>query len=417
MSSTTKAYELAKELYASIGVDTDKAIERLEKIPVSMHCWQGDDVRGFEHPDGDLTGGIQTTGNYPGRATTIAELRADFEKAISLIPGKKRMNLHAIYLDAQGEKVDRDQIEPKHFASWVDWAKKTGVMLDFNPTCFSHPLSASGFTLSSADEGIRAFWIEHCKRSRIIAEYFGRELGETACTNHWIPDGFKDIPVDRYAWRERLIDSYDKIFAGQDTKLNLNSVESKVFGIGAESCTIGSLEMCLGYAVKNNIMLTLDTGHFHPTEVVSDKISSALLFLNDVMLHVSRPVRWDSDHVVIFDDELKYISQEIIRGNFEKRVHIGLDFFDASINRIAAWVIGTRNMQKALMYALLEPTEKLRKLEVEGDYTSRLALLEEYKSYPFAAVWDYYCEKNNVPVRDAWLAEVKKYEADVLSKR
>ena len=417
MSSTTKAYELAKELYASIGVDTDKAIERLEKIPVSMHCWQGDDVRGFENPDGDLTGGIQTTGNYPGRATTIDELRADFEKAISFIPGKKRMNLHAIYLDAQGEKVDRDQIEPKHFASWVDWAKKTGVMLDFNPTCFSHPLSASGFTLSSADEGIRAFWIEHCKRSRIIAEYFGRELGETACTNHWIPDGFKDIPVDRYAWRERLIDSYDKIFAGQDTKLNLNSVESKVFGIGAESCTIGSLEMCLGYAVKNNIMLTLDTGHFHPTEVVSDKISSALLFLNDVMLHVSRPVRWDSDHVVIFDDELKYISQEIIRGNFEKRVHIGLDFFDASINRIAAWVIGTRNMQKALMYALLEPTEKLRKLEVEGDYTSRLALLEEYKSYPFAAVWDYYCEKNNVPVRDAWLAEVKKYEADVLSKR
>ena len=417
MSSTTKAYELAKELYASIGVDTDKAIERLEKIPVSMHCWQGDDVRGFENPDGDLTGGIQTTGNYPGRATTIDELRADFEKAISLIPGKKRMNLHAIYLDAQGEKVDRDQIEPKHFASWVDWAKKTGVMLDFNPTCFSHPLSASGFTLSSADEGIRAFWIEHCKRSRIIAEYFGRELGETACTNHWIPDGFKDIPVDRYAWRERLIDSYDKIFAGQDTKLNLNSVESKVFGIGAESCTIGSLEMCLGYAVKNNIMLTLDTGHFHPTEVVSDKISSELLFLNDVMLHVSRPVRWDSDHVVIFDDELKYISQEIIRGNFEKRVHIGLDFFDASINRIAAWVIGTRNMQKALMYALLEPTEKLRKLEVEGDYTSRLALLEEYKSYPFAAVWDYYCEKNNVPVRDAWLAEVKKYEADVLSKR
>ena len=410
-------YESAKAIYASYGVDTEKVIETLKNVPVSMHCWQGDDVRGFENPDGDLTGGIQTTGNYPGRATTIAELRADFEKAISLIPGKKRMNLHAIYLDAQGEKVDRDQIEPKHFASWVDWAKKTGVMLDFNPTCFSHPLSASGFTLSSADEGIRAFWIEHCKRSRIIAEYFGRELGETACTNHWIPDGFKDIPVDRYAWRERLIDSYDKIFAGQDTKLNLNSVESKVFGIGAESCTIGSLEMCLGYAVKNNIMLTLDTGHFHPTEVVSDKISSALLFLNDVMLHVSRPVRWDSDHVVIFDDELKYISQEIIRGNFEKRVHIGLDFFDASINRIAAWVIGTRNMQKALMYALLEPTEKLRKLEVEGDYTSRLALLEEYKSYPFAAVWDYYCEKNNVPVRDAWLAEVKKYEADVLSKR
>lgn len=417
MENTLKAYQLAKELYASIGVDTDKAIERLMKIPVSMHCWQGDDVRGFENPDGDLTGGIQTTGNYPGRARTIDELRQDFDKAASLIPGKKRLNLHAMYLDAQGEKVDRDQIEPKHFASWVEWAKERGLMLDFNPSCFSHPLSANGFTLSSADKGIRDFWVEHCRRSRIIAEYFGKELGETACTNHWIPDGFKDIPVDRYVWRERLIDSYDRIFAGQDKKLNLNAIESKVFGIGAESCTITSLEMCFGYAVRNNLMLTLDTGHFHPTEVVSDKISSALLFLDDVMLHVSRPVRWDSDHVVIFDDELKYISQEIIRGGFEDRVHIGLDFFDASINRIAAWVIGTRNMQKALMYALLEPTEKLKKLEVEGDYTSRLALLEEMKSYPFAAVWDYYCEKNNVPVRDAWLSEVKKYEADVLVNR
>ena len=409
--NTTKAYELAKEIYASIGVDTDKAIERL------MHCWQGDDVRGFENPDGDLTGGIQTTGNYPGRATTIDQLRADFEKAASLIPGKKKISLHAIYLDNLGEKVDRTEIEPKHFASWVEWAKKNSIGLDFNPTCFSHPMSASGFTLSSADDDVRAFWVEHCIKSRIIAEYFGRELGDTACTNYWIPDGFKDIPIDRYAWRERLIDSYDKIFAGQDKKYNLNAIESKVFGIGAESCTIGSLEMCLGYAVKHNLMLTLDTGHFHPTEVVSDKISSALLFLDDVMLHVSRPVRWDSDHVVIFDDELKYIAQEIIRGGFEKRVHIGLDFFDASINRIAAWVIGTRNMQKALMYALLEPTAKLKELELAGDYTSRLALLEEYKSYPFAAVWDYYCESENVPVRDAWLCDVKKYEADVLSKR
>lgn len=414
---TLKAYELAKELYASIGVDTDKVIERVKTIPVSMHCWQGDDVRGFENPDGDLTGGIQTTGNYPGRATTIDELRADFEKAISFIPGKKKMSLHAIYLDNQGKKVDRNEIEPKHFESWVDWAKKIGVGLDFNPTCFSHPMSDTGFTLSSADETVRQFWIEHCKRSRIIAEYFGKELGETACTNHWIPDGFKDIPVDRYSYRERLIDSYDKIFAGQDKKLNLNAIESKVFGIGAESCTIGSLEMCFGYAVKNNLMITLDTGHFHPTEVVSDKISSALCYLDDVMLHVSRPVRWDSDHVVIFDDELKYIAQEIIRGNFEKRVHIGLDFFDASINRIAAWVIGTRNMQKALIYAMLEPTEKLRQYELEGDYTSRLALLEEYKTYPFAAVWDYYCETENVPVRDEWLAEVKKYEHDVLLSR
>ncbi len=415
--NTQKAYELAKELYASIGVDTDKAIERLANIPVSMHCWQGDDVRGFENPNGDLTGGIQTTGNYPGRAQTIEQLRADYEKAISMIPGKKKISLHAIYLDTLGEKVERNEIQPKHFDSWIEWAKKTGIGIDFNPTCFSHPMSDSGFTLSSENETVRQYWIEHCIQSRIIAEYIGEKLNDQAVTNYWIPDGFKDIPVDRYGYRARLIDSYDKIFAGQNKKYNLNAVESKVFGIGAESCTIGSLEMCMGYAVKNNLLLTLDTGHVHPTEVVSDKISSALLFLDDILLHVSRPVRWDSDHVVIFDDELKAIAQEIIRGNFDKRVHIGLDFFDASINRIAAWVIGTRNMQKALMYALLEPSAKLKELELAGDYTSRLALLEEYKSYPFAAVWDYYCEKQGVPVRDAWLAEVKKYEADVLSKR
>ncbi len=415
--TTQKAYEIAKELYAGIGVDTDKAIERLRQIPVSMHCWQGDDVRGFETSGGELTGGIQTTGNYPGRATSLDELRADFSKATSMIPGKKRINIHAIYLDNLGQKVDRNEIEPKHFASWVEWAKNEKIGMDFNPTCFSHPFSADGFTLSHADDKIREFWVEHCIKSRIIAEYIGKEMGEPCVTNYWIPDGFKDIPVDRYGYRERLIDSYDKIFAGQKREYNLNAVESKVFGIGAESCTVGSLEMCMGYAVKNNILLTLDTGHFHPTEVVSDKISSALLFLDDVLLHVSRPVRWDSDHVVIFDDELKYIAQEIVRGNFEKRVHIGLDFFDASINRIAAWVIGTRNMQKALMYALLEPSEKLKKLELEGDYTSRLALLEELKSYPFAAVWDYYCESEGVPVRDEWLADVKKYEADVLLKR
>lgn len=416
--NTQKAYEIAKEIYAGVGVDIDKAIERLKKIPISMHCWQGDDVRGFEKTGGaDLSGGIQTTGNYPGRARTIDELRADFLKATTMIPGKKKISLHAIYLDNGGTFVDRNEIEPKHFASWVEWAKENKLGLDFNSSCFSHPLCSTGFTLSSPDKNIRDFWVEHSIRSRKIGEYFGRELGETACTNHWIIDGFKDIPVDRYAYRERLIESYDKIFKGQDTALNLNAVESKVFGIGAESCTIGSLEMCYGYAVRNNVMCTLDTGHFHPTEVVSDKISSALLFLKDIMLHVSRPVRWDSDHVVIFDDELKAIAHEIIRGNFEDRVHIGLDFFDASINRIAAWVIGTRNMQKALMYALLEPSEMLKKLEVEGDYTSRLALLEEYKSYPFAAVWDYYCESEGVPVRDAWLSEVKKYEADVLVKR
>ena len=415
--NTEKNYAIAKELYASIGVDTDKAIERLKTIPISMHCWQGDDVRGFENPNGDLTGGIQTTGNYPGRATNIDQLRADFSEAISLIPGKKRISLHTFYLDTLGEKVERNKIEPKYFTSWVEWAKEKKIGVDFNSSCFSHPMSESGFTLSSADNAVREYWIEHSIRAREIAEYIGREMGEKAITNHWIPDGFKDIPVDRYGYRERLVDSYNKIFDGQNKQYNLNAIESKVFGIGAESCTIGSLEMCMGYAVKNDLVLTLDTGHFHPTEVVSDKISSALLFLEDVLLHVSRPVRWDSDHVVIFDDELKAIAQEIIRGGFEKRVHIGLDFFDASINRIAAWVIGTRNMQKALLYALLEPTDMMKKLELDGDYTSRLAMLEELKSYPFAAVWDYYCESENVPVRESWLTEVKKYEADVLSKR
>ncbi len=411
-----KCYENAKEAYAAIGVDVDAAIERVANIPVSMHCWQGDDVRGFENPDGDLTGGIQTTGNYPGRARTIDQLRADFEKAASLIPGKKRLSLHAIYLDNGGQKVDRDEIEPKHFASWVQWAKEQGIALDFNPTCFSHPLSADGFTLSHHDEKIRKFWIDHCIASRKIAEYFGSELGQ-AMTNYWVPDGFKDIPVDRAGYRARLYDSWKQIFAGENRALNLNAIESKVFGIGAESCTIGSLEMCLGYAAKYNQVLTLDTGHFHPTEVCSDKISSALLFIDDVNFHVSRPVRWDSDHVVILDDELKTIAQEILRNSYERRVHIGLDFFDASINRIAAWVIGSRNMQKALLMAALEPTAKLKQLELEGDYTSRLALLEEQKTMPFAGVWNYYCAKQGAPVGEAWLADVKKYEADVLSKR
>lgn len=416
--STEKAYEFAKEIYASMGVDTEVAVATVEKIPVSMHCWQGDDVRGFENPDGDLTGGIQTTGNYPGRAKTIDQLKGDFEKAVSLIPGKKRISLHAIYLDNLGKKIDRDEIEPKHFQTWIDWAKQNNLGVDFNPTCFSHALSADGFTLSHPEDGIRKFWIDHCKASRKIAEYIGRELGDTVVTNYWIPDGFKDIPVDRYAWRKRLAEAYDEIFKDFcDPKYNLDAIESKVFGIGAESATIGSHEFYLGYAVKNNKVLTLDAGHFHPTEVISDKISACLLFVSDILLHVSRPVRWDSDHVVIFDDELKNIALEIIRNGFENRVHIGLDFFDASINRIAAWVIGTRNMQKALLYAALEPTEKFRTLELEGDYTSRLALLEECKSLPFAAVWDYYCEKAGVPVRGEWLSEVKNYEKVILSER
>jgi L-rhamnose isomerase len=413
------AYEYAREVYAGLGVDTDKAIERVKNIPVSMHCWQGDDVRGFENPEGDLTGGIQATGNYPGRATTIEQLKADFDKAASYIPGKKRISLHAIYLDNLGKKVERDAIEYRHFKSWVEWAKEKGYGIDFNPTFFSHPLSADGFTLSHVDPGIRKFWIDHGIACRKVAEEIGRELSNTVMTNYWIPDGFKDVPVDRYAARARLVEAYDAIFEGAgDRKYNRNSVESKLFGIGAESCTIGSHEFYLGYAAsRKGIMLTLDSGHFHPTEVISDKISSVLLFCDEILLHVSRPVRWDSDHVVIFDDELKNIALEILRGGFDNTVHIGLDFFDASINRVAAWVIGTRNMQKALLYAALEPTEKLRKLEFEGDYTARLAMLEELKSYPFQAVWDWYCETEGVGVRDKWLEGVRSYERDVLSAR
>ena len=413
-----QAYEMAKELYAEYGIDTDKAIERVSKIAISMHCWQGDDVGGFENPDGDLTGGIQVTGNYPGKATTIAQLREDFDKAASLIPGKKRINLHAIYLDSMGERVSREKIAPKHFDSWIDWAKEREYGIDYNPTCFSHPMSADGLTISHPDKAIRDFWIEHCIGSRKVAAYIGEKLGNTVITNFWMPDGFKDIPADRYGARLRMKESYDEIFKEEiDTKFNKDSIESKVFGIGAESCTIGSGEFCLGYAAKNNKLLTLDTGHFHPTEVVSDKISSTLLYLDEILLHVSRPVRWDSDHVVILDDELKAIATEILRGNFTDRVHIGLDFFDASINRIAAWVIGTRAMQKALLYAALEPSAQLADLETKFDYTSRLAMMEEVKTLPFSAVWDMYCEMQGVPVGATWLREVKQYEADVLSKR
>ncbi len=416
--SVKQAYEMAKEIYAQIGVDTDKVIESVSKIPVSIHCWQGDDVRGFENPDGELTGGIQTTGNYPGRARNIEELQADIEKVFTLVPGEKRLNVHAIYLDNLGEKVERNKIQPKHFDTWVDFAKKNKIGLDFNPTCFSHEMLKDGMTLSSPDKKVREYWIEHCIACREIAEYMGKKLGNTVVTNYWIPDGFKDIPVDRYAARKRLKDSLDAIFADEGSKkYNLNAVESKVFGIGAESCTIGSHEFYMGYALANDKLLTLDAGHYHPTEIISDKISSALLYMKDVLLHVSRPVRWDSDHVVTFDDELKAIAAEIVRNGFEKRVHIGLDFFDASINRIAAWAIGSRNMQKALIYAMLEPTAMLKKAEKNGDFTTRLAMLEELKSYPFAAVWDMYCEMQGVPVRDAWLNEVKTYEKEVLADR
>ena len=416
--SANEAYRIAKEIYAELGVDTEAAMARVAEIPVSMHCWQGDDVTGFENTGHTLTGGCQVTGNYPGRARNAEELRSDIDEVLSLIPGKKRLNLHALYAEPGKEKVSRDEIRPEHFANWIAWAKKNNVGLDFNPSFFSHPMMKDGFTLSSPDAEVRKFWIRHGIACRKIAEAFGRELGDTCITNFWVPDGYKDIPFDRLAPRERLRDSLDEIFAVEiDQNCNRDAVESKLFGIGAESCTVGSHEFYLAYAQKHGMSLTLDTGHYHPTEVVSDKISSALLFLDDILLHVSRPVRWDSDHVVIFDDELKYIAQEILWGGFERRVHIGLDFFDASINRIAAWVIGTRSMQKALLFAALAPVETLRAYENSGDYSSRLALLEEIKTLPFAAVWDMYCEKAGVPVREKWLGDVNAYEKDVLSHR
>ena len=412
-----KAYELAKEQYAAIGVDTDAVLEQLQKTVISMHCWQGDDVGGFLFKDIALSGGIQTTGNYPGKANTAEELRADINKAMSLIPGRQKLNLHAIYADT-AEKVDLDALEPHHFESWVQWAKEQKTGLDFNPTCFSHPMADSGFTISSADKAVRDFWIRHCKQSRKIANYFGEQLGETAVTNFWFPDGYKDIPIDREAPRYRMMTALDEVFADQyDEKNTRDALESKVFGIGAESYTVGSNEFCLGYAVSRRKLYCLDAGHFHPTEVISDKIPSTLLFTDRLLLHVSRPVRWDSDHVVIMDDELLAIAQSLVRTGLIDRTYIGLDFFDASINRIAAWVIGTRNMQKALLRAMLEPTEAMKKIELEGDYTARLALTEEYKTYPFGAVWDYFCFKNNVPVQANWLAEVRRYEKEVLAKR
>ena len=411
-------YRIAKEKYASIGVDTEAAIKRVSEIPVSIHCWQGDDVRGFETPDGDLTGGIQTTGNFPGRAKNIDQLRQDIEMVFSLVPGVNRLNLHAIYLDNGGKKVERNKIEPKHFASWVDWAKYNKVGLDFNPTCFSSPMLKDGLSLSHPDKAVRDYWIEHCIASRKIAEYFGKELGTPAVTNLWVPDGFKDNPVNRYEARQRLISAMDEIYSVKiDKKNNLDSAEGKLFGIGAESCTVGQHEIYLAYALTRGIMVTLDSGHYHPTEVISDKISSVLSFVPEILLHVSRPVRWDSDHVVILDDELKAIAAEIIRNNFENRVHIGLDYFDASINRIAAWTVGARNMKKALLLAALEPTKKLTKLEKDFDFTSRLELTEEYKTYPFGAVWDEFCARNKVPVGEKWIAKVKKYTKDVLSER
>ncbi|MBD8068624.1 L-rhamnose isomerase [Bacillus sp. PS06] len=411
-------YELAKKQYEKWGINVDSVLDQLKNVPISIHCWQGDDVAGFEVNQSELSGGIDVTGNYPGKATTPEELRQDLEKALSLIPGKHRVNLHAIYAETNGEVVERDQLDPKHFENWVNWAKEQGLGLDFNPTLFSHEKAADGLTLSHPNEEIREFWIRHCIASRRIAEYFGKELGTTCLTNVWIPDGYKDIPSDRLTPRKRLKESLDRIFAVEiDEKYNVDAVESKLFGIGSESYVVGSHEFYLGYALKNNKLCLLDTGHYHPTEMVSNKISSMLLYSDKVALHVSRPVRWDSDHVVILDDELKEIALEIVRNDALDKVMIGLDFFDASINRIAAWTIGTRNMIKSLLAAMLVPNDHLKQLQEEGNFTERLALMEEFKTYPFGAIWDYYCDQMGVPVKESWLEEVKSYEKEVLSKR
>jgi L-rhamnose isomerase len=414
-----KAFEAARDRYAEIGVLADQAIRTLRSIPISLHCWQGDDVGGFESPDATLDGGgIQATGNYPGKARTIDELRSDIETALSVVPGKHRVILHACYLDHGGRPVDRNEIEPAHFQSWIDWAKANGLGLDFNPTFFSHRLASEGFTLTHPDPGVRNFWIEHGIACRLIGAAMGRQLGTPAVTNVWIPDGYKDTPVDRVGPRERLTDSLDRIFAEPiDAHYLLDAVEAKLFGIGLESYTAGSAEYYLGYAVSRQKLLTLDAGHYHPTEMISEKISSVLMFCPGLLLHVSRPVRWDSDHVVILDDELHAIAREVVQsGKLPQKVDLGLDYFDASINRVAAWVIGMRNLQKALLIALLEPVAGLA-AENRMDYTRRLALLEEVKCLPWAAVWDYFCLTEEVPIGVAWLERVLKYERDVLSER
>jgi L-rhamnose isomerase len=412
------AYVMAQERYAQLGVDTDKALQTLAKIPISLHCWQGDDVGGFENTGEALSGGIAATGNYPGKARNADELRSDLDKAYSLIPGTHRLNLHAMYAETGGKRVERNQLRPEHFSAWVDWAKANRHGLDFNPSLFSHPKAASGFTLSSYDAGIRQFWIEHCIACRKIGEYMGRELGAPCITNIWIPDGLKDTPADRATPRLLLKESLDAVLAEKvNPKYNRDAVEGKLFGIGSESYVVGSHEFYLGYAVANKVLLTLDAGHYHPTEVVSDKLSAVLTYLDEVLLHVSRGVRWDSDHVVVLSDELEAIAQEVVRGGYLDRVHIGLDYFDASINRIAAWVIGARNMLRALLLALVEPTEQLKKLEIAGDYTGRLALLEELKGMPFGAVWDYACVRQGVPVGIGFMDEIRSYEKQILSKR
>lgn len=411
-----KGYEYAKEVYASRGIDVDKAIDAMKGIPISMNCWQGDDVLGFDGDDA-LSGGIAATGNYPGRARTADELRADADMAMSMIPGEKKFNLHASYANLNGRKIERSEYTADLFKDWMDWAAERKMGLDFNPTYFSHPMVKDGFTLSSPDKAVRDYWIEHGKRCREIGEVFYKTLGKECVINYWMPDGYKDTPADMASPRARMIESLDAIFASGNIEGVKEAVESKVFGLGVESYTVGSHELMMGYAITRGKLYCLDAGHFHPTEVISNKISSVMQYCPELLLHVSRPVRWDSDHVVTMDDELLAIMQQIVRGDYTKRVKIALDFFDASINRLAAWIIGTRNARKALLRANLENFAELKQLELDNDLTARLALMEEDKSLPFGAIWDYYCLKEGVPVGDDWLKQVRDYEKKVMLAR
>lgn len=414
----TERFEEAKKLYSNLGVDAEKAVKILRKIPISMHCWQGDDVTGFDH-EGPITGGIQSTGNYPGKARTPEELMADIDQVLVLVPGQHRLNLHANYaIFEEGTFVDRDSLKPKHFAKWVEFAKERGLGLDFNPTIFSHDMVKDNLSLSHPNKEVRNFWIRHCQACIRISQYFAEELGQPCMMNIWIPDGYKDIPADRMAPRARFKDSLDQILSiPYDKEKVLVCLESKVFGIGMESYTVGSSEFAINYAASRGILPLMDNGHYHPTEVVSDKISSMLLFFPQIALHITRPVRWDSDHVVLFDDETKEIAKEIVRNGALDRVKVGLDFFDASINRIAAWTIGMRNFQKCLLYALLSPNKKLAELQEKGKLTEVLMLQEEMKTYPFGDIWDYFCESSQVPIRENWFEEVERYEKEVLLKR
>lgn len=414
----SQLFSLASEQYAHLGVDVSRALASLDQIAISLHCWQGDDVGGFENQSSELGGGLAVTGNYPGRARNAAELRSDLQLALKLIPGKHRLNLHACYGEFAGRTVDRDAIQPQHFAGWIDWAKEHRLGLDFNPTYFAHKLAADGITLTHTNPAIQQFWIAHGQACRRIAAAMGQALGSTCIHNVWIPDGCKESPIDRLAPRIRLRDALDKLFAEPLNSSDVrDAVECKLFGLGSESYVVGSHEFYLGYAIERGKLLCLDAGHFHPTEVISDKITSTLMWVDELLLHVSRGVRWDSDHVVTLSDELTAIAQEIVRGGFLSRVHLGLDYFDASIHRVAAWVIGTRNLLKALLAALLEPIDRWRELELAGDTTARLALVEEQKMMPLGSIWDEYCERQGVPTGSSWLDNVRKYESTITNQR